>query len=94
MSMNFNLSTVYMGKITILTTKEIIEGAIASIIYPILIYKISRKHKEGIVDIKWTAIIPWFATWIVRKMSMHMFDYLEKNYGLENHEYKFNFYFF
>ncbi len=83
-----------MGLITILTTKEIIEGIIASVIYPILIFKISQKHKENIVDIKWTAVLPWLATWIVRKMSMHIFDYLEEKYGLKNHEYKFNFYFF
>lgn len=83
-----------MGRITIVTSKELVEGIIASLFYPILVFKISQKHQITIKNIKWTIVLPWFLTWIVRKMTMHMFDYFTENYGLENREYKFNFYFF
>lgn len=61
------------NQITVLTDDQIIEGVIASITFTLLL--IYFKEKEGYIL---GGIMAWFTTWVFRKFSVNLYEYLKK----------------
>lgn len=73
--------------IGIINNEEIIEGLTASIIFAIFGYYFKYILKTNyLIYIS----IPWFITWIFRKMSVHIFKQLTKTDKINNTLYTLN----
>ena len=57
-----------MNNIPILTDINVVEGIVASILFPILIF-ITRQYRFGIIL---SSAVSWFITWVFRKASVNI----------------------
>lgn len=74
-------------KIDIINNEEIIEGLIASVVFAIFGYYFKYVLKTNYLIY---VSIPWFITWIFRKMSVHIYKRLVKIYKIKNTLYTIN----
>ena len=59
-----------MVELSILTDVNVVEGVVASIMFPLLIY-ITRRYNFGIIT---SSAVSWFITWVFRKASVNIYE--------------------
>lgn len=57
-------------ELPILTDVNVVEGIVASVMFPLLIY-ITRRYNFGIIL---SSSVSWFITWVFRKASVNIYE--------------------
>lgn len=64
--------------------KQLLEGIIASIFFPITLYYFRHLRPDLLLIM---SMIAWFVTWLLRKASNNIYDELQKKYKWRNKMY-------
>lgn len=58
-----------------MTRKELVEGIVGSIAFPLFIYLLHTTHLiPTFLSQEFNYILPWFLAWSLRKISIHLYD--------------------
>ena len=74
-------------KLNIISQEQLVEGIIASIIFPlsVIFYKSYNKKSFFVYT-----MLAWMTTWIMRKLTVNIYHYYYKKYNLEHVVYSVN----
>ena len=75
-------------KLDIINERDIIEGIVASILYPLSI--IFYRHFDKKSYFIYTMMLAWFTVWVARKLSVNIWLYHKEKYNLENYTVSIN----
>jgi hypothetical protein len=67
-----------MPYLNILTADNIVEGFVASIFIVVTYYVLRNTFK---LSKPMSSILGWFITWILRKFSVNMYEFLSQHHG-------------
>lgn len=62
-------------EVPLLSDINILEGVVASVTFPLLIYLTRFHYKLGLF---WSSSISWFITWVFRKVSVNLFKFYRR----------------
>lgn len=65
----------------ILKDYQIIEGIVASIIFPFFVFYFRNVQRISKYTLLYLTMLGWYITWIFRKMSVNLYLKLKKDYN-------------